>query len=184
MNHKLVGFQSEKAAQAVAYFINRQSEPIEKLKLIKLLYLAEREFMGKYGQPMFYDEFFSLPHGPICSNILDGINGKLDKAFWSKYVSKNANKVVLVCPVTRDDLDEISDAELEILNIIWESFGWMTSGQIRNHTHKHCPEYVEIKEGRVPIYYTELFKVLGADNPQFLSEEVEQYRKTKAILAD
>ena len=38
----LVGFRPRKAAQVAAFFAS-QENPIEKLKLIKLIYLSERE---------------------------------------------------------------------------------------------------------------------------------------------
>jgi uncharacterized phage-associated protein len=75
----LVGFESRKAAQISAYFADKEGGSIEKLKLIKLIYLAEREFVKRHGLPMLYDEFFSLKDGPVCSSTLNGINGSIDK---------------------------------------------------------------------------------------------------------
>ena len=50
----LIGFQSEKAAQIAAYFAVLSGGQIEKLKLIKLMYLADREKMRQFDRPMFY----------------------------------------------------------------------------------------------------------------------------------
>ncbi len=71
------GFRSQKTAQICAFFASRNRSPIDKLKLIKLIYFSEREFLSKYNNSMLFDEFYSLPHGPICSNALNGINGRL-----------------------------------------------------------------------------------------------------------
>lgn len=181
----LVGFKTAKAAQIAAYFATRCDEQkIEKLKLMKLIYLAEREFLGTHGHPMLYDEFFSLPHGPICSSTLYGVNGQLDWNIWSQYISRaKDNKTIKARKkFDRDDLDEISDSEIEALEITWERFGWMTAGQVRNYTHKNCAEYTETS-GRIPISYKEVFVALGIQDAEHLDEEISTFRRSQGVLA-
>jgi len=67
----LNGFQSRKAAQIAASFAIKSGGRIEKLKLIKLIYLSERQFASDHDRPMLYDEFYSLKDGPICSSSLN-----------------------------------------------------------------------------------------------------------------
>ena len=57
-----------------AYFALKSGGVIEKLKLIKLIIFRER-FLSEYHHPMLFDELYSLPHGPICSSTLNGIDG-------------------------------------------------------------------------------------------------------------
>jgi len=64
--NRLVGFESRKAAQAAAYFTGLSKSRIDKLKLIKLIYLSEMESIDKRRRPMFFDEFYSMKAGPIC----------------------------------------------------------------------------------------------------------------------
>lgn len=179
----LIGFKSRKAAQVAAFFAAKKESHIEKLALVKLIYLAERDFMSKYSHPMLYDEFFSLRNGPVCSSALNGINGQLDKSTWSHFIILEENKnVKAVKKFTREQHDEISDAEMEMLESTWTSFGWMTSAQIRDYTHKNCPEYTEIETGRLPIFYKDIFKALGKPNADELEEEINAYRRAESIL--
>lgn len=178
----LVGYKSKKAAQISAYFAARSVSPIAKLKLIKLIYLSERQFLDLYGQPMLYDELFSLPHGPVCSNTLDAINGKIDSATWSNYIAMDGNNITSLVSCERDVYDELSDAEMDVLQSMWESFGWMTASQVRNYTHKHCPEYTEISMGRIPIYYKSLFKALGVEDSEALENEIINFRKEESLF--
>ncbi|MFH1157792.1 MAG: Panacea domain-containing protein [Pseudomonadota bacterium] len=182
--NRLIGFQSEKAAQVAAYFACKDVAPISKLKLIKLLYLSERQFLEKYGRPMLYDMFFSLKDGPICSVSLNCINGSLDKEIWSNFITKSQNNVRAIRHFDRNDYDEISDIEIEALDSIWNSFGWMSASQIRNYTHKHCPEYSPVTTGRLPIHYPDVFKALRIEDAQILSSEIDQYRKTTALFSE
>lgn len=130
MYEPLVGFRSKKGAQVAAFFAAKE-RPMEKLKLIKLIYLSEREFVSTYGEPMLYDELFSLPHGPICSSCLNAIDGKIEYQIWNEYLTKDGDKnISAMKKFEREELDELSDAEVDILNAVWDSFGFMTASQI------------------------------------------------------
>ena len=138
----LVGFRSEKAAQVVAYFLNLAGGRLDKLKLVKLLYLLERESVRTRGRLALYDEYYSLKHGPVCSSALNGLNFDLDEKVWSRYIAKVGRQdVYKVSGLTAEDFDEISASDAEILDQLWKQFGHMTSSQIRNWTHDNCPEY-------------------------------------------
>lgn len=182
MSHRqrLIGFRGRKAAQVAAFFTSQSGGTIDKLKLIKLIYLAERLFMEKYGQPMLYDELYSLPHGPICSCTLDAINGN----YWSEYISRERNDVKITTEINDEVLDEISQAEKHILASIWESFGFMTPSQIRKYTHRNCPEYREVPAGsRLPIMYKDLLLAVGYDNAETMVDEINETRRIDALLS-
>ncbi len=177
----IVGFDSKKAAQIAAFFSLKEKGSIEKLKLMKLMYLSERASLQESGHPMTYDEFYSMKHGPICSNALSGINGDvIDKTAWDKYISIDNNKkdVRAKKQFTRADFNEISDFEIELLESIWVTFGHMSAGEIRNYTHKHCPEYQHVEKGRVPISYRDIFKALGETDSEKLEDEIRYHRHT------
>jgi uncharacterized phage-associated protein len=179
----LVGFDSAKAAQAAAYFALRSGGKIEKLKLVKLLYLAEREAMAALDHPMFYDEFYSLKDGPVCSNALNGINGVTDTGTWSAYIIRNGNILVPTHKMEREEFDEISNAEMSILEQLWERFARSTSAEIRRYTHDHCAEYEEVFRGRRPISYLAVFQALGKSDPEGLVESVEEVRRVESVLS-
>ena len=153
----LTGFASKKAAQLSAYFLAHQPD-MDKLKLIKLIYLTEREFLSRHGMPMLYDEFYSLKDGPICSSALNGMNGELDRDYWALFFVPDDNRrnFRLTRKIERDDLDELSDADLEVADHIWGEFSTFTAGELRRWTHKNCPEYKEMESGRFPIEYRDI----------------------------
>ena len=184
-NFKLprVGFKSRKAAQIAAYFAAQSSgRSVEKLKLIKLIYLAEREHLARHGRPMIYDELFGMKDGPICSSALNGINDSPTDTIWGSFISKQGNDVSPKMNFSRDHLDELSDAEISVLLKIWNSFGHMTASQIRNYAHRNCPEYVEVDKGRRPISYKTLLSAVGRDDAEDASDSIESYRRVQALL--
>ena len=183
MYEPLVGFRSKKGAQVAAFFAVKE-RPMEKLKLIKLIYLSEREFVSTHGEPMLYDELFSLPHGPICSSCLNAIDGKLEDKIWDKYLTKDKTKNILAKKLfEREELDELSDAEVDVLDAIWDSFGFMTASQIRNYTHKNCPEYTEIERGRVPILYRDILRAAGDEDADEIEDRIGAARRNEAVLS-
>ena len=178
-----VGFRSQKAAQICAYFATQSGGQIEKLKLIKLAYLAERQFLSTYRHPMLFDDFYSLPHGPICSSTLNGIDGVIHQDLWNDYITRHGTDVIYATQaVDRNDLDHISDAEMEVLSNVWRKYARMTASQIRNYTHRHCDEYTETEKESIPISYREIFSALGEDEAAEIAEDISDLVKLEGIL--
>ena len=179
----LVGFRSRKAAQLCAYFALKSEGTIEKLKLIKLLYFAERKFLSENHHPMLFDEYYSLPHGPICSSALNGINGIIHEEIWDNYITRNGNIVVAIKSLSRDEMDEVSDAELTVIDEIWKEFGHLTPSQLRNYSHRYCPEYTETK-GRIAISYKQILRAVGVENPDVVANDIEEMIDLDVTLSD
>jgi Protein of unknown function (DUF4065) len=63
-------FNVKKAAQVAAFFALKQGGQIHVLKLTKLVYLSDREFMDRYDIPITGDKLVSMDHGPVNSVII------------------------------------------------------------------------------------------------------------------
>ena len=113
---------------------------------VPLMYLAERHFLSEHHHPMLFDELYSLPHGPICSSTLNGIDGIIHDELWSNFLARNGNIVVAIKSFDRASLDEISDAEMGVISNTWDQFGELTASQLRNYSHENCPEYTETRK--------------------------------------
>jgi uncharacterized phage-associated protein len=158
-------FRERKIAQTAAFFADAQGGRISVLKLIKLMYLADRESLNRYGDPITHDSMYCLKDGPILSRTLDYVKGIEESSDdgWDDWITDRENKEVGIKQVvTPEKLDELSKAELQILRNVWGGFGHMTPSQIRNYTHRHCPEWKEPPSGgRVRLRYREVLKALG-----------------------
>ena len=76
------GFNYKKAVQALNFFAKEDGGTINKMKSIKLIWLADRLHLRKYGRSITGDEYFALPNGPVpsatrdvleCNNFMDDI---------------------------------------------------------------------------------------------------------------
>lgn len=181
-----LGYNVRKAAQVTAFFTKKEGGSINVLKLAKLLYLADREFMSRYDLPILFDHFVSMPHGPVTSLTLSYVNGmEYERDHWENFVVDRAGHEVGLAnaSLSIDDLDELSDAEIHVLEIVWDRFGHMSRWELRNYTHKNCPEWEDPHGSSTPIPYERVLKFLGKDHSAEIAEEIESLRSLDKFLA-
>lgn len=171
-----LGFDHLKSVQTIAYFVRKAGGSAEKLKLIKLVYLADRRSFERRGKPINFDSYFSLPHGPVASSALNGMDHQFDDPAWEALnQAENRRDVTIVGDVAEDHL---SRADRAILDATWDEFGGMTASQIRNWTHRHCPEYVEVGPAKsLPIDLSEILTQIGAGNPDDAARDIRVLQK-------
>src|SRR3954452_2667828 len=103
----LSGYSVRKAAQVGAFFAKSAGGKINVLRLAKLVYLADREFLRLYDCPILFDHLVSMPHGPVNSLTLNYVNGLLRDEKWDEFLSgRESYDVALSSPeMSIDDLD-------------------------------------------------------------------------------
>jgi len=158
------GFDPIKARQVIAYFARKNGGSIEKLKLTKLIYLSERLSFQKRSAPMNFDDFYSMPHGPVPSSSLNVINAKADG------IKLHGN---LVSASDEIGNDRLSANDVAILDQVWGEFGKMSAFQLRNWTHDNCKEYVEVPEGRFTISYDEILDAVAVEDSDAIMRELK-----------
>jgi len=178
----IAGFDEAKCAQMAAYLTQKTGEPTDKLKLIKLIYLAEREFLSRYSLPMTLDELYSMKDGPVASAALNGLNGKLNKTLWDTWIQNKSNKISAVKERSRDDFDNLSDADIGVLDAIWAEFGKYSTSDIWTYVHTKLPEYQAVQSGRLPITYRDLLTVLKKENVKLLEENIKTLQREAAFM--
>ncbi len=180
-------FNVRKAAQVTAFFAKQEGGRINVLKAVKLIYLADRLFMQKYDCPILNDKLVSMPHGPVNSLTYNYIaGGEVDEENWDRYLTDRERHDIGLTDdnLTEDALDELSDAEIEALHEIWQAYGHMDRFELRDYTHKHCPEWVDPNGSSCPIHYELVFKFLGkAEHSSELASRVEVDRYIDELFA-
>lgn len=165
MNNKYL-FNEKKAAQAAAYFLFHAGGRLPVLKLMKLLYLAERKSFELFGIPLIGDSLVSMDNGPVLSITLNKINGmSRDSAIWEEWIADRENHDLALRDASRvrsaDDLLALSDSDLEALEEIWTGFGHWEKFRLCDYTHDNCPEWQDPEGSSTPISYDRLLTALG-----------------------
>jgi uncharacterized phage-associated protein len=178
-------YNSRKAAQIAAFFAMREGGNIPVLKVVKLIYLAERAFLDAYDASMLNDQLVSMEHGPVNSITLNRINGAGDDGSeWAEFVTDRAFHRISIANkiMTEEALDELSRAELKVLAATWDRFGHMDQWEIRDYTHDKCPEWEDPNFSSQPIPYSRVFKYLGKENPEELDRRIQHERNLASLL--
>lgn len=114
-------FKFEKTLQAVAALL--RAEPLHcmsRLRLIKLLYMADRDSLRETGAPITGDSAFAMKNGPVLSQTYDLIKGEHVRAGeWRRFFVNCGHLVQLA-----DDpgTGRLSKYEIAKLNEISEKF--------------------------------------------------------------
>ena len=156
-----------KVAQMAAYFLERTPErKMSHLKLMKLLYLSDREAVRAFGWLISGDRLVSMPHGPVLSMTLNLMDGDVESqpGGWEEWISDKENhELSLRQPLRAGTLDELAPAEMAVLNTVWDKFGGMDKWEIRDWTHQNCAEWADPKGSSLPIQYDALARAVGFD---------------------
>ena len=178
-------FDERKAAEAAAFFLYRAGGRLSVLKLVKLLYLAERLSLERYGDALTGDCLVSMPHGPVLSTTLNHIDGLVMSApgGWDSWISTRENHdVALADPgmirTPEQDLRHLSESDLEVLDEVWKRFGHMEKWSLRDYTHEHLPEWRNPEGSCLPISYRDVFEAFGlsSDVVDAMVERLEAQR--------
>jgi uncharacterized phage-associated protein len=158
-------FSEERVAQMAAFLLQKCGGRMAYLKLLKLLYLADRDAMAKWGDSISGDCFVSMPHGPVLSQTYDLIRGSSasNDQGWNYWIRGKANYEVSIAHkvVNRDDFDELSNADCAILDAVFLRFGQMDTFEIRDYTHDNCAEWEDPQGSSFPIKPEAIFHALG-----------------------
>ena len=112
-------FKYRKTAQAVAHLLRCEpSRQMNYMRLVKLLYIADRESLRETGRSITGDRVVAMKQGPVLSHLLDLIRG-LGPEFtdWSRFFQREGYQLRLVgepgngqlCRYDVEKLAEVSD---------------------------------------------------------------------------
>lgn len=145
----LIEFDHKKATQAINYFAIKEGGKIDKLKLIKLIWLADRYHIRKYGRPIINDTYLAMKFGPVGSAVKDiaedsDFLAPEESAYLKKYLlcdKKNNN----VKSVKETESDVFSKTDLEALGKIYEEYGKYQNLYLVKISHEF-PEWKKFKD--------------------------------------
>lgn len=112
-------FDEMKATQAAALFLELAGGRENYTKLIKLLYLLDREALIRQGHPVTGDRLVSMPLGPVVSNVYDLVSTAPDPdepCAWHRHVARDGYDVCLAADPGRGGLNGLETGLIESLS--------------------------------------------------------------------
>ena len=171
----LMRFREDRTTQAAALLLKLRGGKMAYMKLLKLLYLADRKALAEMGRPITFDHFVSMPHGPVLSRTLELMtdqNDPSEPSYWSEYISAPANYEVRL--LTQAPNDQLSAAEEALLARIFDEFGHLGRFQIRDYTHT-LREWRDPNGSSLPIAMRDVLLAQGVteDDAAAIEESLE-----------
>jgi hypothetical protein len=158
-------FDEPKATEVAALILSLRGGTMHYLKLIKLLYLVDREALARWGSIVTTDNHVSMEYGPVGSTVLNLVTKPdVSKNYWKKYISEpfGDDEVKLLEAVP---LDRMSRAEEKLVREIYEKFGYQNRWDIVAYTHK-LPEWKDPKGTSTPIHPRQILRAIGEDEEE------------------
>lgn len=138
-----------KTEAVIAYIINyfqcnNSSKNLGKVKLVKILWFADREFMYKYYKQLTDLEYRKMPRGPMPTNIDSILKCMQEKGIikpfeTSKYGYTQQSFLCLKEP----DLDCFTPQEVSVLDKVITDLLDKTAAQISEETHDELWHSIE-----------------------------------------
>jgi uncharacterized phage-associated protein len=185
-------FNERRAAESAALLLHKAGGTLPLIKLVKLMYLAERLSLQRYGEPLTGDRLVSMDHGPVLSRTYNHINGAVPSAEggWETWISdREGHAVALRDPSmirsAEQDLQSLSESDVEVLTETWTNFGHWGRWELVKYTHDECPEWEDPSGSSKPISYERLFGALGYsdDAAKALVERLSEQEQLSASFA-
>jgi uncharacterized phage-associated protein len=153
-------FHIDTTTQLAGSFLRRAGGKLPYLKLLKLMYYADREMLVTRGTVITYDRWVAMEWGPVLSCTYDLIKRTDDTNIWTEHIRKTGFEVQLIADPGDD---ELSSAVNHIVDEVFERHGQKEPFDIALETHE-LGEY-ENPEGRdlkvAPLEYTTVLEVEG-----------------------
>ena len=132
-------FDASKAAQAAGVLLDFDDGKMEYIRLLKLLYIADRESVKECGRPISYSQSVAMPYGPLSHEIYELICGERDndQHLWSDFIRTHGNYATMTADPGRGKLSKF---EIEKLREVSRRFEHVPSFEIVDKTHEF-PEW-------------------------------------------
>lgn len=132
---------------AVLHILNKAGGTLDKYRIYKALYFANKEHLNRYGRLITSDTFFALPFGPVptkLADVLDSIKTGKKLKDSEKHLFSPIIQSLEHCGFDAEnyftakelpDMDELSETDIECLNIGLNKCIGRDFGEIKEESH-------------------------------------------------
>lgn len=163
-------FDAEKVTEAAAFLLNLRGGRMHFIKLLKLLYIADREAFSQWGIPISHDSYVSMDNGPVLSQTYNLV--KEGGRFWSDYISAPFGDYEVSLNGAPPNGRKLSVAEENMLRSIFEAHGHKNRWDIVDYVHKFA-EWHNPNGSSIPIQPEEILQALKVPEAETIVAELK-----------
>ncbi|WP_167492289.1 Panacea domain-containing protein [Leptospira dzoumogneensis] len=158
---------------------------MEIIRLIKMLYFADREALKEYNFPITGDSFASLPYGPIVSKTYNNIKKNVElPSLFNDYLIREDRWIQLK---KEKAIKKLSEAEIEILDEVFHKYIHYTVAQLIDYCHNSSlvPEWRDPGSSSIPIDIEDLLVFLNKtqDEIKSIKESLKEHNEITSFLS-
>jgi len=165
-------FNKRKATEATSLLLSWHGGRMSKIKLLKLLYIADRKALQRWERPITFDRYYSMKEGQVLSGVLDLINGRIEDSLWNEYIERPKRYSIKL----RDELIELKKmtrGEVKLLKAVYDEFGKLDRFDLAAIT-KNYPEYKPTNTSIITHIDEILTNIHGKENVNRIREKLEE----------
>jgi uncharacterized phage-associated protein len=179
-------FNEMKTTEAVVLLLKENGGKMNYMKLIKLLYLADREALSRWARPITGDVYVSMDRGPVLSKVLDIINSGKDPdvdSYWHKFVSHPATYELSI--IDTPTMNILSKREVDLLLSIFEKYKQLDEWKMVRICHDMLPEWKDPEGSSIPIRIEDILREVNKTERDIalIEDEVADLNYITAILS-
>ena len=200
---KMSDFSYKKGTQGVVFLLTRVGQMSNKMRILKLLFLADRHHIRHYGRPIFNDRYFAMQRGPVASGIKDildyamegrtGFTSDAQKAYADECLKQEGAKLQAIV-----GFDDYEFSESDIMSLEWsiEQFSGKSADFLSNITHEYNEWKMHEKSlagqdirAREPMEYIHFFEesdpseAYFKEDPELLEVSKEVFEESERVAA-
>ena len=151
-----------KTIQAAAVLLKEHDGRMSRMRLLKMLYMADRASMKTLGKTVTGDRPVAMDNGPVLTRTYDLIKGvDTENGLWDRFILRKGGQDVIL--VDEPGVDELSQFEIESLMAIARDHQDMDDYAVADETHQF-PEWIKNmpeKGSRKVIPWDDMLDALG-----------------------
>jgi uncharacterized phage-associated protein len=123
-------YNRDKAVQAALWLLNKHGGEMDRLKLVKLLFFADRNHLARYGRPIAGGPYNAMKYGPVCSEFLNEVNATVSPPTIPIEIREHK---LLAKAIANEDI--LSESDIEILEEVDREYGKHDTFALAEITH-------------------------------------------------
>lgn len=156
-------FDEQKAAEAASCLLSVNGGCLPYMKLIKLLYIADRRSLTMYHSSITTDSYFSMKYGPVPTSILDCIKHADEypsDSPWNSSIKTLGYNVILKKTFSQCFL---SQEERDLLETVNSEYKGKDQFDLSDITHAF-PEWHNPGDSRIPLPIEDILQATISDD--------------------
>ena len=172
-----------------ARFLTLHDRPMKYMKLLKLMYIAERRHLLRWGRSITYDRFKSMRRGPVLSETFDLIKSEpapeIESVFRARIAASEDFTVALVGEAKPDEDSPLSKAQDQLIDEVYREFGNVDRWKLVEHTHTF-PEWEDPGSSSKRIRLRTILERNGTPEPDvdMILAEISEVAAAEQVFAE